>query len=77
MTETNDVPPGPAHDTETETHSEPHGAADHGSDHGHDDHAHADEPLGPLDLPRWAAGVGGVLIGLLIAACFAFSTGAL
>jgi hypothetical protein len=52
-----------------------HGADDHGADHGHDDHGHAEEPLGPIDIGKWSAGVGGVLVGLFVAACFGFSTG--
>ncbi|MGZ8438026.1 MAG: hypothetical protein ACXW4H_05030 [Candidatus Limnocylindrales bacterium] len=50
---------------------------DHGEDHGHDDHAHAEEPLGPIDIAAWAAGVAGVAIGLAIAAAFALATGAI
>ena len=50
---------------------------DHGGDHGHDDHAHAEDGLGPIDVAAWGAGVAGVAIGLVIAACFALSTGAL
>lgn len=45
--------------------------------HGHDAHGNEDVPLGPPDLELWAAGVGGVAIAIVIAACFAFSTGAL
>ena len=56
----------------------PHGsAADHGADHGHDDHAHADEALGPIDTAAWLAGAAGVAVGLVIAAAFALSTGAI
>ena len=62
----------------SEEHAGPvHDAADHGSDHVHDDHGHAEESLGPIDVEKWAAGIGGVLIGVFVAACFAFSTGAL
>jgi hypothetical protein len=50
---------------------------DHGEDHGHDDHAHADEALGPIDAAAWAAGAAGVIVGLVIAAAFALSTGAI
>lgn len=50
---------------------------DHGEDHGHDDHAHADETLGPIDAAAWGAGIAGVLIGLAIALCFALATSAL
>ena len=75
MSDLQDAPSGPPHDTETETHSEPHGAADHGSDHGHDDHGHAEEALGPIDVGKWSGGVGGLLVALFVAACFGFSTG--
>lgn len=54
-----------------------HAADDHGSDHGHDDHGHDEEPLGPIDVEKWVAGVGGVVIAVFVAACFAFSTGQL
>ena len=51
---------------------------DHGEDHGHDDHAHgADDALGPIDTAAWAAGAVGIAIGLVIAAAFAISTGAI
>jgi hypothetical protein len=53
--------------------AEPHGAGDHGTDYGHDDHAHLDAPLGPVDVVAWGVGVLGVVIGLAIAACFAFA----
>jgi hypothetical protein len=53
-----------------------HALDDHGKDHGHDDHAHAEEALGPIDVYAWGAGVLGIVIGLGVAACFAFSTGA-
>jgi hypothetical protein len=55
---------------------EPHGAADHGEEHGHDDHADAEEPLGPIDAPAWAALVGGIALGLLVAVAILISTSA-
>ena len=45
--------------------------------HGHDEHGHDEEPLGPPDIGLWAAGIGGIAVAVVIAACFAFSTGAL
>ena len=55
-----------------------HTPDDHGEDHGHDDHAHGDgDPLGPFDLIAWAAGIGGIVLGLLVALVFALSTGGL
>ena len=54
----------------------PHGAGDHDEDHGHDDHAHPDdEPLGPVDLLAWGAGVLGIGAGLVVALVIAASTG--
>jgi hypothetical protein len=53
-----------------------HSTSDHGDDHGHDDHAHAEEPLGPIDLAAWGAGVLGILAGLIVAACFVLATAA-
>ncbi len=68
------VPDEPhAGETATETHHEPHGAAaPHGAaDHEMDEHG---EALGPLDIPAWAAGVGGVALGLIVAACLVIAT---
>ena len=50
---------------------------DHGDDHGHDDQAHGEEPLGPIDGAAWGAGLLGVLIGVTIAFCFVLATTAL
>jgi hypothetical protein len=52
-----------------------HEATDHGEDHGHDDHAHGEEPLGPIDVAAWGAGVLGVVAGVVIAFCFMLATG--
>jgi hypothetical protein len=56
--------------------AEPHGSGDHAMDpgHEHDDHAHMDVPLGPVDWAQWAAGAGGVALGLITWFCFAFAT---
>jgi len=45
--------------------------ADHGgeADHG--------ESLGPIDMPAWAAGAAGVLLGLVVVACLVVATGGL
>jgi hypothetical protein len=53
---------------------EPHGPADHGEDHGHDDHAHASEALGPIDVERWGAFVAGTGLGLVVALVIALAT---
>lgn len=56
----------------------PHGTADdHGADHGHDDHGHAVDDLGPIDLPAWGAGVLGVVLGLAVVVAIALASGAL
>lgn len=48
--------------------------AHHATDeHGHDDHAHAEESLGPIDVPAWGAGILGVLLGLAVAVAFVFA----
>ena len=47
---------------------------DHGDEHGHDDHAHGDKPLGPLDVPAWGAGILGVLLGLAVVLAFVLAT---
>lgn len=54
-----------------------HDLDDHGGDHGHDDHAHAEEALGPIDVAAWGAGALGLVIGVVVALCFAVSTGAI
>jgi hypothetical protein len=51
-----------------------HSTDDHGDEHGHDDHAHAEESLGPIDVPAWGAGVAGVLLGLAVALAFVLAT---
>ena len=65
-------------DAPTEEHApaDEHAPAAHDA-HGHDAHGHDEEPLGPPDIGLWAAGIGGIAVAVVIAACFAFSTGAL
>jgi hypothetical protein len=61
----------------TETHHEPtpdelaHEATDR--DH-HDEHAHAGEVLGPVDVQAWGALAIGVAAGLLIVLCLVIAT---
>lgn len=74
------MPHGGDTDSMTDPHAarsaaEPHGAGDHREDAEHDDHGHAEEPLGPIDWVAWGTGIAGVAIGVLIAAGFALSTG--
>jgi hypothetical protein len=42
--------------------------------HGHDDHAHGEEALGPIDVAAWGAGALGVLLGAVVAICFVLAT---
>ncbi len=65
-------------DAPTEEHApaDEHAPAAHDA-HGHDASGHDEEPLGPPDIGLWAAGIGGIAVAIVIAACFAFSTGAL
>lgn len=51
-----------------------HDPTDHGDDHGHADHGHAEAPLGPIDVAAWGAGIVGVAIAVVVAACFALAT---
>jgi hypothetical protein len=51
-----------------------HATDDHGDEHGHDDHAHAEASLGPVDGPAWGAGILGVLLGLAVAVAFVLAT---
>jgi hypothetical protein len=51
-----------------------HPTDDHGDDHGHDDRGHVEEPLGPIDVAAWGAGVLGIAIGLAVAFCFVLAT---
>jgi hypothetical protein len=62
----------PGHDGATAHHE----LTDHGDDHGHDDHAHAEEPLGPINFAAWGAGLLGVVAGLIVAGCFVLATAA-
>lgn len=51
-----------------------HATDDHGDDHGHDDHGHGSEPLGPIDVAAWGAGLLGVGLGLVVTIAFVMST---
>ena len=48
----------------------PHGAGDHGDTHGHDDHAHAGDTLGPVDMRAWGAAILGIALGLVVMIAF-------
>jgi hypothetical protein len=45
-----------------------------GHDDSVDDHAHDEEPLGPIDLASWGAGALGIVVGVAVALCFALAT---
>jgi hypothetical protein len=61
-------------EVEGETMSADHDATD---DHDHDDNADGEDPLGPVDIDAWGAGVLGVAIALVMAACFVIATSSL
>jgi len=51
------------------------GQDDHGGDDAHDHgHGHGEESLGPIDLAAWGAGIAGIAISIVIAACFMLAT---
>jgi hypothetical protein len=75
MSDPKDSPAAPPHDTAAETHTE--SDTDEHAPAGHDEHGHDEEPLGPPDVGLWSAGIAGIAVTIVIAACFAFSTGAL
>lgn len=74
-------------ETTSADHADPHASdamagahgstADHGADHGHDDHGHAAEGLGPIDLPAWGAGLLGVVLGIAVVVAIAIAAGAI
>lgn len=72
----NAAPPGPPHDTQTETHSEPRDHADGGHDAagGHDEHGHDTEALGPVNWAAWGAGALGLLVAAAMVLVFAIAT---
>jgi hypothetical protein len=43
-------------------------------EHGSDEHGSDEPALGPVDVQSWAAAIGGVLIGVAVAFCFALAT---
>jgi hypothetical protein len=63
-----------------DAHTEDHAADAHATDeqavdeHDGDEHGHDEPALGPVDVPAWAAAIGGVLIGVAVAFCFALAT---
>ena len=69
------APPDPAHDGQADSQAARHGHVDADSaDHGHAPSAgHGVDSLGRPDFAMWGAGVLGVLVALLVAACFAIA----
>lgn len=50
----------------------PHGSmGDHGATHGHDDDAHGEGAIGPVDLRLWGAAGLGIVLGLAVAVALA------
>jgi hypothetical protein len=58
-----------------DAHADEHGVEEHGHDgHGNDAHGDDEPAVGPVDVPAWAAAIGGILIGVAVAFCFALAT---
>lgn len=53
---------------------EAQGPDDSGETHGHDDHAHGEEALGPVDTARWGAFLVGIGAGLIVGLCLVITT---
>jgi hypothetical protein len=51
-------------------------AAGHGDSHVSDGHGHGPgaEPLGPIDVAAWGAGLAGIGVAIVIAACLVLAT---
>ena len=61
----------------TGSHAADEHADEHAADvHGDDEHGDDEPTLGPIDVPAWAAAIGGVLIGVAVAFCFVLATAA-
>ena len=43
-------------------------------DHAADEHGHDEPVIGPVDVPAWAAAIAGIVIGVVVAFCFALAT---
>ena len=58
-----------------DAHTDEPVADEHAVDeHGGDEHGHDEPALGPVDVQAWAAAIGGVLIGVVVAFCFVLAT---
>lgn len=60
--------------SDTPVHHQDDHASAHDDDHG-EGHGHAEEPLGPIDVAAWGAGLVGLAVALVTAFAFALSTG--
>jgi hypothetical protein len=65
------APDVPTEERPTDGHAADEQAVD---EQGHDEHGSDEPALGPVDVPAWAAAIGGVLIGVAVAFCFALAT---
>jgi hypothetical protein len=65
------APDAPMEDHAADAHATDKQAVD---EHDGDEHGHDEPALGPVDVPAWAAAVGGVLVGVAVAFCFALAT---
>jgi hypothetical protein len=65
------TPDVPTEERPTDGHAADEQAVD---EQGHDEHGSDEPALGPVDVPAWAAAIGGVLIGVAVAFCFALAT---
>ena len=54
-------------DTHASTAPDSHG--------GHDEHGHAADTIGPIDIKMWGVGLLSVIAAVVIAACFVVATG--
>jgi hypothetical protein len=46
----------------------------HTEEHAVEEHGHDEPVVGPVDVAAWAAAIGGILIGVAVAVCFALAT---
>lgn len=54
-------------DTHASTTADSHGS--------HDEHGHAADTIGPIDVKMWGVGLVGVIVAVVMIACFVLATG--